>query len=412
MSRMRLPTLLAGAGAAEIAIPAGSFPLDGFTASRDPLLARVLLLDDGSRRIAIAVADLISLPDEPAGRLRDAVATAGGLQPGDVLLCATHTFSTPHVGPLPEAVIAQAFTGAATAASRSLRAARVGFGTGTCRVAVNRVVKTRDGWWHGADDGGVSDPGLAVIRVDDLAGQPVAVLLNYAVQSSVMHESATAGGGRLVTGDLAGAACRHLEQRYPGAVALFLIGAAGDQAPYLSANRYTVDRDGGWGRSDAGEAGYLLVELLGERLGSDALRVSERISDFDAGARVSLSTGAVTVPAQHMPARVSDIRPALSYQFQPTGTAEVPLWVASIGHIRLAGLRAELNAATGIAVKNAAPHGKTLVLTMVNGGAKYLPEDLDYDRISFQAMNSQYARGALDLVVAKFAEMLNDLKEQ
>jgi hypothetical protein len=250
-----------------------------------------------------------------------------------------------------------------------------------------------------------------VIRIDDLHGRPVALMLNYAVQSSVMHESEAADGGRLVTGDLAGAACRHLERQYPGAAALFLIGAAADQAPYLTANRYTLDRDGGWGRSDAGEAGYLLVELLGERLGSEAVRVSERIHDFDAAPPVSVTAAAVTVPGQYIPPRVADIRPAVSYQFRPAGSAEVPLWVASIGDIRLAGLQAELNAATGLAVKNASPLPKTLVLTMVNGGAKYLPADDDYDRISFQAMNSRYARGAAGLVVAKLGELLNDLKE-
>jgi neutral ceramidase len=404
--------LLAGAGVAEIAIPRSSFPLDGFTAQRDPLNARVLLLDDGSQRIALAVVDLTSLPAGSVAALKEVIASAGGVQPADILLCASHTFSAPHIGPLPEEVVGEAVARATEAARRAVRPSRVGFGTGACRVSVNRAVSTRDGWWHGSDDGGVSDPSLAAIRIDGLDGKPVALVLNYAVQSSVMHESATGDRGKLVTGDLAGAACRHVEGQYGGAVALFLIGAAGDQAPYLTANRYTLDRQGAYSRTDVGEAGYLLVELLGERLGTEAVRVSERIKVWDSGARLAIASTAVTVPAQHIPPRVSDIRPARSYDFRPAGTAEVPVWITRIGDIVLVGLQAELSAATGIAVKNQSPFAKTLVQTMVNGGAKYLPDEASYDRITYPAMNSRYGRGAAEIVAEKLGEILHNLQKE
>jgi hypothetical protein len=402
--------LLAGVGAADIVIPAGLYPVDGFTAQRDALKARSLVLDDGERRIAVTVVDLTSLPGESVARMKEIIGQACDIRPADVLVCASHTFSAPHIGPLPEEIVTDAIARSAERARRAMRPARVGSGTGTCHANVNRVVRTSEGWWHGSDDGGVSDKGLGVVRIDDLDGQPVALVMNYSVQSSVMHDSRTADDGKLVTGDLAGATCRHVEAQYHGAVALFLIGAAGDQSPYLTANRYTIDRHGTWSRTDAGDAGYLLVELLGERLGGEAVRVSERIESFTSSARLGVVSATVTVPAQHIPRRVSDIRPAKSYRFRAAGTAEVPVWVVRIGDILLAGLQAELSAATGIAIKDSSPFASTLVMTMVNGGAKYMPDENSYDQITYAAMNSRYGRGAAEIVAEEIARVLHDLK--
>ena len=54
----------AGAGRADVALPAALFPIDGFVGQHDPLTARVLLLDDGTARVAIATVDLTSLSGE------------------------------------------------------------------------------------------------------------------------------------------------------------------------------------------------------------------------------------------------------------------------------------------------------------------------------------------------------------
>jgi neutral ceramidase len=246
-----------------------------------------------------------------------------------------------------------------------------------------------------------------VVRVDDLAGQPIAIGLNYAVQSSVMHESRTAGGGALVTADLVGAACRYVERHYgDGTVALFLMGAAGDQAPALVANRY---RPGAVTRTDLGEAGYLLVELLGERLGAATVAVADRTAVGDLTGPLRVLTGSAAVTGQVIPA-TQDIRPSVSYQFTETGPATIPVWALRIGDIALAGLRPELSAVTGLAIKDASPFTGTLLATMINGGDKYLPDVTGYDRITYEAMNSRYARGSAETVASSIVALLHDLK--
>ena len=397
---------MAGAGKATIE---QFYPMDGFDGEHDTLSVRVMLLASGATRVAIAVLDQTSVHGELVSSLQVAAGRAADVDPGNVFICVSHTFSAPHVDPASDArVIADAVSRAATRAALTLEPARIGFGRGTCHANINRDVPTAEGWWLGANEEGVVDRSLAVVRIDDLRGHPIAILMNYAVQSSVMNESLTAAGKRLATADLAGAAARHVEEQYGDeAVALFLIGAAGDQGPYLSANRHTIDADRSWSRADAHDRGHLLVDLLGERLGSEAVRVAASIASETAEPALRVIHDSVTVHAQRAPAS-RDLKPVTRYDFQPDGTADVPIAIALIGDIAFIGVQPELNAVTGLDIKARSPLRKTLVVTMVNGGAKYMADAASYDKITYEAMNSRYARGSAEAVAAKVLAILED----
>ncbi|KPI18407.1 Neutral/alkaline nonlysosomal ceramidase [Actinobacteria bacterium OK074] len=421
--------LRAGAGRAVIDVPAAAYPVDGFTGVHDQLRARVVVLEDGADRVALTVVDQTSVFAETVDRLKGIVAAAADVPAGNALICASHTFSAPHVlsaaqldtateaerrrHALLRAALDGAVLAAATAAVRQLRPARAGFGSGVCSVNVNRDVRTADGWWLGADDGGVSDKTVRVGRIEDLAGRPIAVLVNYGVQSSVMNESWTDDGGKLVTADLAGATARHVEREYDDeAVALFLVGAAGDQAPYLTANAHTVDRAGRPGRADVGETGFLLVDLLGRRLGAEAVRVCESIRPTEDEPRLEVVRGTARVGTQIAPKSFKDLRPTTSHPFEPDGEEDVPIALVRLGDAVLVGVRPELTAATGIAVGQRSPFPHTMVLTMVDGAAKYMADRGSYDRITYAAMNSRYARGAAETVSERIAELLDALHER
>ena len=61
----------------------------------------------------------------------------------------------------------------------------------------------------------------------------MAAVFHYGLQSSVLDGSALSAGGKAVSPDVAGIACDYVEKNTgdDGFVALYLIGAAGDQAP-------------------------------------------------------------------------------------------------------------------------------------------------------------------------------------
>ena len=407
--------LLAGAGKSAIGI---DYPIEGFVGERDKLHARVAVLGAGRARVAIAVVDLTSLPADLVGELAQLVARTADVDPGCVFVCASHTFSAPHVSGSGEKAVAEfrqsvcgAVSRAAGQARRELRPARLGFGLGTSRVNVNRDVPTVEGWWLGANENGISDQSVAVVRIDDRSGAPIAVLVNYAVQSSVMNESELAGGGKLVTADLAGAAASHVERQYGSpTVALFLIGAAGDQAPYLTANRHTLDRDGNWSRADVHDAGHVLVDLLGERLGSAVVQVSAQVRCDAFAGPLRMVSASVEVQAQRAPVSFRDLRPVRSYDFQPAGTETVPISVMQLGDAVLVGLQAELSSKTGLDIKARSPFERTVIMTMVNGGAKYMADAESYDKITYAAMNSRYAKGAAELVSSRILQLLAGLR--
>jgi len=90
-----------GAAAIDITPPVGT-ALDGYGGRtdvslgvHDPLYARALYLDDGTRQLALVVCDLIGIGSFLAKRARELIAERPGIAPENVLISATHT----HAGP-------------------------------------------------------------------------------------------------------------------------------------------------------------------------------------------------------------------------------------------------------------------------------------------------------------------------
>jgi hypothetical protein len=408
------PALHAGAGRADVEFPPTFFPIEGFVAQHDPLAARVLLLDSGGTRLAIAVVDVTSMPPHMVAGMKAILGRIAGVPRDQAIVCASHTFSAPHVPPVGEgppgsdparneALLRRyeaALESAATQAVGALQPATLGYGEGICRVGVNRDLPTAHGWWLGSNDEGFSDPTIGVLRVNGRDGSPLAILLNASVQSSIMDGSQRADGGKLITSDLAGAAARYIEQHYGrDAVALFLVGAAGDQAPTLQANRHVAGEDGSVTRVDVHDAGFLLVDLLGEKLGDAAVRVSNQIHSMPSPALAVVRDG-VDVDALTFSPRTPPRGPVSTYTYQPGGKTVLPFVLLQIGELALVGMAPELSASIGARIVAGSPYRHTIVATMVDGAAKYLPERQAYGRYTYEARNSPYAAGSAELAAS------------
>jgi neutral ceramidase len=61
-----------------------------------PLMGRVFVLDDGTRRVALITLDLLFLHPETVAELRCAIAPGTGLAPENILIACTHTHWGPH----------------------------------------------------------------------------------------------------------------------------------------------------------------------------------------------------------------------------------------------------------------------------------------------------------------------------
>jgi len=442
----------AGVGQADIQTSPSMFPIMEFTGQHDPASARVLLLDDGAQRIALSVVDMPSIQDPSIFGWKAILTRVTGIKAENVLVIANHDTPAPHVsasgvlevpvlahamypgadsGPRPEPANAggsapsmaaqvanlKAYTkavddaveAAATKAVATLQPVRVGFGFGTSWVNVSTALLTPKGWTNGVNDEGFTDPSLALIRFSSLDGKPLAWLMDYAMQPSVMTGSKTESGGTLISGDLIGVARHYLETQYgSSATAIFLMGAASDQQPLFTAVRSVLDKDGNSSQIDIHEAGYTLVDLIGERLGSDAVRVNEAIKPSAAPTKLRLVRQSVEVDTQPPP-QTNGAAPAAAY---PIGQkAAIPYVLLQIGDVVIVGTVHELSASTGAKIRSESPFPHTIVATMVEGSNGGLPDSSAYDRRTNTGLYSIYARGSAERVVAAMEAQLKQLHD-
>ena len=417
--------LKAGAGKAPINITSAMLPSsDGFTTVHDDLYVRLLLLQNGAQHNAVIVLDATSLNDpDTLSAMRAIVTKVAGVSTADTIVTVTHNFSSPHLNGTAgltgtELAKAEAYkqavltatTVAVTNAVKSLRPARVGYGTGTADVNVNRNVLTAEGWWLGTGEQLPSDKSVRVTRIDDLDGNPISILINYNVQSSVMMGSVMSDGALPITADLAGVTVAHVEQQYGSEVVpIWLVGACGDQSPGYRSVRYTIDKDLNWSTVDARDAGWLLLAVQGERLGTEVVRVAHGIDTAaaDAGATLRLLTGSVT--ATEVKQSATNQAPTNQDTFTPDGTGPVPIWVLQVGDGVFVGLEPELSTSTALAIMRQSPFKHTNVLSMLEGGAKNMPDAWNYEHITYEALDSFYAKGTAEATAAKAGRLLNTL---
>ncbi|MBK3581177.1 hypothetical protein JHN63_46900, partial [Streptomyces sp. MBT65] len=409
--------LKVGVGKAAFTPGASLLPLDGFTAVHDDLHVRVLLVESGSRRIALAVLDLTSISAEAIASMRTAITAASGVAAADIMVTVTHCFSAPHVQASSSSAGAAAYVRSIVAATKSavadavgsLRDAQVGYGSGKSDVNVNRNVLTADGYWLGVNEQLPSDHGVYVARFDDLDGNPIAVLANYNVQSCVMQDSVMADGTLPITADLAGAAVAHVETQYPGAVGFWLVGACGDQFPAYRAKRYTIDKDKGWTYGvDLHDAGFALLTAQGERLGNEIVRVAEGIRKYESGKGVvvRLVTDGITTTQVQGPQASA---PTKTVTFTPTGTAQVPIWVFQVGKGVFAGVEPELSTTTANAIRENSSFSSTFVMSMFEGGAKNMPDQWNFDHVTYEAVDGFYIRGTAEKAAGRIGRIVRSL---
>ena len=152
---------------------------------------RLVLELDGAR-VALLSCDIAFIQDPAATAIRRSIATAIGTTPERVLLNYSHT----HCGPtLPgflwqdedqqqlQQTYLQRLIGMLThvtaTAAAAMRPARVGSGSGTAPIGINRRELAEDGKiFLGENPEGPIDNEVIVVRVDEPDGRPIATLFN------------------------------------------------------------------------------------------------------------------------------------------------------------------------------------------------------------------------------------------
>lgn len=189
--------------------------------------------------------DLIGIPGHITEQLADRLSKKVGLDPRQLVICASHTHSGPEVGNL-----LNHFNGAlpaehlarialyleqltpkleqlAIAALKDRSPAKVSWGQGEVGFAMNRR-QVENGQWTGFGPvpNGPVDHSMPLMSITDLDGKLRAVLVNYAC-----HGTTLGGDINQIHGDWMGEAQRLIESRHPEATALVAIGCGADADP-------------------------------------------------------------------------------------------------------------------------------------------------------------------------------------
>ena len=402
----------AGASTKTLCFPEGFFPTEGFSRQLDALCARVLVMEDGAR-YALLVLEMTSIPPEEIEALGAVLREATGAAHAFVL--ATHTFSAPHFMPDErldaaglakkrqlQALVAQAAREAAQEAMQRLCEVYPSVGAQECRVNSARDVQTPAGWWIGCCGEGPVDHAMTVIDLRRADSTHAAVLVHYPVQSSVLDGSQLREGGKAVSGDLAGAMAAELEAE-TGCPVLFLIGAAGDQAPRQKAVGFTCDAQGALTPTDMQDDAVPLCRTLAREM-VQAARAALRGATPMRSSDIAFAQRTVTVPAKEIERDLHRLHPTRIPPYVPCGESGQSVTLLAIGDVRLIGVKPELCCVTARQIGAGDPLVR--VVTLWNGGAKYMADAASCDRITYESQNSPFMKGAAELLAACAREML------
>jgi neutral ceramidase len=372
-----------------------------FTGIHDKIYARAIFLDNGETTAAIIAVDTVEFADATALVAR--IAKETGVQTSNIILAPTHNHNAPMVslqnwsgmsknGPAAAAFVAQVekdLVATLKQAKAGLQPARIGVGSGTAEININRDDRTTSGFKTGRNPEGPSDKTVWVIKFETTAGEPIAIFINYAVHATVLGSQNT-----LLTGELPGFTSRYVEQHYNNKiVALWTSGAAGNQGPIIRG-----------GDPDA-ENNFKRADVLGQILGEEVVRVADNIKATSARPRILGAEKVVTCPGQKTAQEVSARG---EVKFLNADPVSFRLGLLMVDRIALTSVSAEVVAQIYQRLRKESSFTNTIMVTLVDGRIGYIADDASYANPTFEVINSPLKSGCGEsTIVNGLLEMMN-----
>lgn len=401
--------LLAGAAAVDVTpevlpiINSGSFLEGTADTVHDPLFARGLVLDDGTKRVALVLVDNLMMPRELVDGMKREASAVTGIREEHMLIAATHTHSAPSVmgalGSRCDEVYAAYLPGRVVECIRQADANRVPARVGwaavmdsedtNCRVWIRRPDRIgtdpfgdatirammHPGYQNPDYIGpcGPEDPALTVLAVQTAEGAPLAMVANYS-----MHYF----GAPAVSADYFGRFCAEMERRIasgqddPRFVAIISNGTSGDQH-WMDYSQPKKD---------------INIDSYTARVASKAMEAWQRAEYVDDASldmvETKLALGRRT-PSPERLAWANEIRAGMGERAVPKDqpevyaleqlylagepTRELKLQALRIGDFAIAAIPCEVYAISGLKLKRQSPFALTMNIELANGAEGYIP---------------------------------------
>ncbi len=235
--------------AVQVITPEGSMWMAGYGNRNKPsegklteLYVKALALEDPhGARLVLLTSDLVGIPRELSEAVAAEVMRRTRLPRERLLFTVSHTHCGPvlsnplrgmydmpaeeakKIGPYTEKVKGWMID-VMIRALDDIKPARLAFGTSTARFAVNRRKPTPQGVINAANPEGPVDHDVPILSVRTPEGKLRAVAFGYACHNTTLQFYQWCG-------DYAGFAQKYLEEKHPGATALFWMGCGADANP-------------------------------------------------------------------------------------------------------------------------------------------------------------------------------------
>ena len=372
------------AGAARLPIALAS-EVAGTADVLEPLHVRALALRFEERTAAIVVCDLRRLDRESVREARRLVEERTGIPSGGVMIACTDNHAGPDTDVQLRRNVIERIAEAVDAARGRMREARTGAASATLEgIARNRRLLRSDGtvltlrrsvpssWLplRGVEfEDGPVDRDLTVLRIEDLDGEPIALLTAVGCHNDTRGSYPPVG----TSGDFLGHAMLILERHHPGCMALIAFGAGGDVdfdfLPHLNRPR-----------SRAGHP----FQRFGRMLAAQIAIAAER-ADVDDRGCLDVRSECIRLP----------MRPEFHSPSSRDATAEIQ--AIRTGPITVIGVPGELFAQTALDIRVAHPDERTIIAGLANGDLGYLPPCAAYAQGGYEVepnTRSQFDRRA------------------
>lgn len=319
----------------------------------DPLYAKVLVLVKDDVRIAVVTLDLGAVYRENYENILKHL--DGKTKIDKVLLIASHTHSAPRpTDDFPSKQkpwIREAERKIANAileAEEKLQLVTLSVGWGEVREGHNRRLVNEDGsvtmFWENRERVPTEpvDYSLAVIRVDNAGGEPVATLVNFACHPVVLGPE-----NLLISADYPGAMMAEVEGAL-GGQCMFVQGAAGDINPF-------------WDKTPPEEGAYEQMTKMGKTVAKEVIRVAGETTAVDPDAPIRFKSETVLFASRRDRERAE---------------RDIPAEITSVligDDLALATFPGEFFVEHGLALKTRSPYKNTLFAGYGNDQLAYFP---------------------------------------
>jgi len=458
-------TLRAGAARVDITPPESAMP-NSTDILRDHIYVRAIAIANGPQCAILVGLDQNSTRNETVAEIIGRTMPTTGCPAENYIFTGTRTHSSgmgalssgaPGGGGggsnLPNAqAVREAMVKAITEAHAKMRPARIGYGTTTLDLNINRDLYAGGRWREGPNPNGPSDKALGVVALLATDDRPIAFYVNYAMHCQNFEHTG------VFSADYPGDVQRYLEVRFDNnPVAIYAQGTTGDQImklrdPFRKLMAIRTKGPEGWDEQLAGRkslspssqpniseadmaaamkkpvpdenlAAYRSAAAgadawsaaIGAMIGESALEVVKTRMDLQASPNIWGKQKTVSCPGRDpvLP-RIELERLAftgVAQEYKDGAPVDIKVGVLRIGDIYLTTINGDVYTDIGLRIKRQSPAAKTMVVTIANGftpNNQYIYSDAAAHQLTFQIIASRLKPGcAEEKIVAAAIELIH-----